>query len=152
MKKPYDYLRNYLYGDAQVMQLATSTLDGRPWVASVYFVVDDALNLYWLSWPERRHSQQLADNPYAAATIVIKPDTPVAGIQVSGRVVLVQDLEIVRGVMDRYVAKYQQGEEFVDRMTAQRNHHQLYMLQADSYQLFDEMVFPATSPVHIKVL
>jgi uncharacterized protein YhbP (UPF0306 family) len=52
------------------MSLATSTLDGRPWVCEVHFSYDDDLNLYWLSKSSRRHSLEIEANPNVAGNIV----------------------------------------------------------------------------------
>ncbi len=57
--------------DTWLMQLAT-VQDGQPWIANVFFVVDAQLNFYWLSYPNRRHSRELAINPKAAIAIAIK--------------------------------------------------------------------------------
>lgn len=49
------------------MQLATAR-DGRPWLCNVWYVMDAQDNIYWISRATRRHSEEIADNPYVAAT------------------------------------------------------------------------------------
>lgn len=139
-------VRMYLQGDTQVMQLAT-VQDGRPWVVTVYFVADDELNVYWLSWPERRHSQDIAANPVLAATVAIKHDQPVIGVQVAGQAEIVRDSETVHKVAALYVAKYGQGEKFVEHFEAGTNRHQLYRMTPQEIQLFDEVNYPSESPL-----
>ena len=51
------------------MSLASSK-DNKPWVCEVHFTEDDELNLYFRSSTNRRHSQEIADNPNVAGNIV----------------------------------------------------------------------------------
>ena len=39
--------------------LATVSSDGNPWNSSVYYVVDENYNLYWASYTESQHSQNI---------------------------------------------------------------------------------------------
>ena len=61
-------IREYL---SQVihMSLATSK-ENKPWVCEVHFSEDDDLNLYFRSSTNRRHSQEIAENPHVAGNIV----------------------------------------------------------------------------------
>lgn len=43
----YQLIKDYLT-EAKLMQLVTS-VDGQPWVCSVWFATDDELNIYWFS-------------------------------------------------------------------------------------------------------
>lgn len=61
-------IREYL---PQVIHLSFATSrDNKPWVCEVHYVYDNDLNLYFRSTPRRRHSQEIADNPYVAGNIV----------------------------------------------------------------------------------
>lgn len=51
------------------MSFATAK-DNKPWVCELHFTFDDALNLYFRSLPTRRHSVELAENPYVSGNIV----------------------------------------------------------------------------------
>lgn len=51
------------------MTLATTGPDGAPQAAAVFYAVDEALNLYFLSSPNSRHSQNLAREPRVAAAV-----------------------------------------------------------------------------------
>lgn len=122
-----------------VMQLATS-VDNNPWISTVYYVADNERNIYWLSLPERRHSQEVIRNPKVAIAIAIKQDLPVIGIQASGTVAIVEDSAIVKTTLASYVKKYDgAGKEFHERFVAGKNKHQLYKLTPDSLVLFDEV-------------
>lgn len=141
-------VKSYLQGDAPTMQLAT-VQSGRPWVATVYFVADDDMNIYWLSWPERRHSQELIGQSDVAAAIVIKVDQPVIGIQLAGQAHEVTDETTVQQVMKLYVAKYNKGHKFYAAYTAGTNHHHMYKLTPSDISLFDELTYPDSSPVKL---
>lgn len=51
------------------LTLASTSPAGRPAAADLYFVTDKTLNLYFVSEPQTRHAQNLADNPQVAGTI-----------------------------------------------------------------------------------
>src|SRR5262245_44004034 len=45
------------------MVLATADRDGAPWVSPVYFAPAGYRELFWVSRPESRHSQNIASRP-----------------------------------------------------------------------------------------
>lgn len=124
-----------------VMQLAT-TANNKPWISTVYYIADEARNIYWLSLPERRHSQEIAAQPQVAVAIAIKHDLPVIGLQAEGEVTIVEDAATVERVLAQYIAKYDgAGKEFHQRFIDGKNKHQLYKLTPRSLVLFDEVHF-----------
>lgn len=127
--------------EGRVMQIATSVKD-IPWVCSVYYVALEGC-IYWLSWPERRHSREIATNAQVAAAIVVKQDLPVIGVQVEGVAEEVADADVVKTVMELYVAKYGSGAKFYDAFIKGENHHRMYRLTPRKIALFDEVNFPA---------
>lgn len=120
----------------KVMQLASSR-DGQPWVCTVYFVVWNE-SFYWLSFPERRHSQELANNQKAAVAIAVQQDVPVVGMQAEGDVHVVTDSSEAEAVLALYVKKYGKGGDFIARLKEGTNRHQLYCLVPRRIMLFDE--------------
>ncbi|MDZ7785572.1 MAG: pyridoxamine 5'-phosphate oxidase family protein [Candidatus Saccharibacteria bacterium] len=122
---------------ASLMQVATSA-ELQPWVCTVYFVADDDFSLYWLSWPERRHSREIAKNDKVAIAIAVKHDQPVIGIQAEGRAEVVRDGKIVEEILPKYVKKYGAGKDFIERFKAGDNEHQLYKFTPSKIVLFDE--------------
>lgn len=126
---------------SSVMQLATSH-DNKPWISTVYYVADTERNIYWLSLPERRHSQEITLNTNVAVAIAIKQDLPVIGIQAEGTVTIVEDAALVESVLATYTAKYDgAGKEFHTRFAEGKNKHQLYKLTPNQLVLFDEVHF-----------
>jgi uncharacterized protein YhbP (UPF0306 family) len=138
--EPLELIRSYLpYG--RVMQVATVNND-QPWICSVYYVEDNDMNLYWLSFPTRRHSLEIAKHNKIATTIPIKHDRPVIGIQAEGAAEAVADKELIAEVMERYVQRHNAGGRFYDRFDAGENQHVLFRFTPVSYVLFDEVTFP----------
>jgi nitroimidazol reductase NimA-like FMN-containing flavoprotein (pyridoxamine 5'-phosphate oxidase superfamily) len=57
------------------MTLATADGSGKPWVSPVFFVPDDAYDLYWVSAKSARHSANVRDNPSVALVVyATEPD------------------------------------------------------------------------------
>lgn len=138
--QPLDLVRHYL-PQGRTMQVAT--VDGdQPWICTVYFVADDELNLYWLSWPTRRHSQEIAKNSKVAIAVPIKTDQPVIGVQAEGTAAEVTSKELVAKIMQRYTAKYNSGHQFYDNFVAGRSQHVLFKFTPSTFVLFDEVNFP----------
>lgn len=143
MQEKMSRLESHIRGlidSAYSLQLATE-YNGQPWVCSVYFVADEKLNIYWLSLPERRHSQELAQNPKAAITMPIKTSLPVIGLGAEGSVAQVTDLETVKNIMELYVQKYKEGSLFYQKFLTSQNKHQMYKFTPSKFVLFDEENF-----------
>lgn len=137
---PLELIRQYL-PKGRMMQVATVSGD-QPWICTVYFVEDDDLNLYWLSLPTRRHSQEIAAHSKVAVAVPIKFDKPVTGIQAEGVAEPVTDKQTIADIMRRYVDRYNSGQQFYDLFVAGQNQHVLYKFTPSKYVLFDEMTFP----------
>lgn len=130
-------INNYLTR-GKVLQVATSR-DGRPWVVNVFFVVDEELNFFWLSLPSRRHSQDIAANPRAAATLAVKQDLPVIGVYAEGAVEVAKDQTEVKKIAEAYSQKYNAAKGFYERFVSGTNQHWVYKLRPDTIKLFDEL-------------
>jgi uncharacterized protein YhbP (UPF0306 family) len=63
-----EIIREYI-GKSIHMSLGTSR-DNKPWVCEVHFVYDQDLNLYFRSLASRRHSEEIAANPFVSGNIV----------------------------------------------------------------------------------
>ena len=122
------------------MQVAT-TRGEQPWLCTVYYVADEQRNLYWLSFPSRRHSQELTENEKVAIAIAIKTDKPVIGVQAEGVAVKVVDVNVVATIMELYNAKYDAGHQFYDNFVNGTNQHVMYKFTPKQYVIFDELNF-----------
>lgn len=144
-----ELIKNYMV-QGKVMQIATVS-GGQPWVCTVYYVEDDQLNLYWLSFPSRRHSQEIAAHNKIAITVPIKLDLPVIGIQAEGTAAVVNDRKTVAEVMKRYVERHHEGHRFYDNFVVGKNLHALYKFSPSRFVLFDEVNLLANSPKELRV-
>lgn len=88
------------------MTLATCQGDS-PWAATVFYA-SDGLKLYFFSAPDARHSQNLAVNPRVAVTIQedYRDWRRIKGIQLEGRVVMVDSIIEKGKAMTVYARKY----------------------------------------------
>jgi len=91
------------------MALATAgDQDGRPQVAPLFFASDEALNLYWVSSPDSRHSANIAGwNDVSAAIYAPTWDwVGIKGVQIAGDAQVVTDDEERRHALRVYSAKF----------------------------------------------
>lgn len=59
-----------LIKNVQLMTIASTTDDGKPWVSPVSFVWDDDYNLYWVSSRESHHSDYIRQRPDVSIVVV----------------------------------------------------------------------------------
>jgi len=136
-----DLIVKYL-DEARIMQVATSIGD-RPWCCTVYYAVDNAHHLYWISTPERLHSQDISKNPYVAGAIVLPHEygKPVRGVQFRGSALQITDPTEINTLSEAYRERYHQPTLAQDIISG-KNPHQLYQIKPELYVLFDEVNFP----------
>ena len=131
--------------EALVMQVATSVND-RPWCCTVYFAVDNAHHLYWISLPDREHSQDISRNPYVGGAIALPAEygKSVRGIQFRGSARQVTDPAEITSLSVAYADRFHVPTLAQDIITG-KNPHQLYQMKPELYVLFDEVNFPSES-------
>lgn len=136
---------------ARLMQVATSKGD-QPWVCTVYFAADDMLNIYWISKPNRRHSEELKNNSKVAGAIVL-PHTPgddVRGIQFQGVAYELSGKDAGEGI-GVYAKRYNMPQERVEKILNGTDGHAVYKIKVDTFVLFDEVNFPDNPRQEYKV-
>jgi uncharacterized protein YhbP (UPF0306 family) len=74
---------NEILQKTYLFTLGTSQ-DNIPWTADLIFVHDDQFNLYWISSPDARHSQDILKNETVSATITLVEEGLGRGIQIQG--------------------------------------------------------------------
>ena len=106
--------------DHSTLALATVNAEGQPEVAPLFYVSDDALNLYWLSSPKSRHSVNLAANQYVAATIhpAVWGWQDIRGIQIEGIATTVETEDEREALLTLYRAKFNLPPELDAQITA----------------------------------
>lgn len=136
---------------AKLMQLATSK-ENQPWVCNVYFAFDDNFNIYWISKPERRHSEEVRNNTKVAGAIVL-PHTPgddVRGIQFQGKAYELSGKDAEDGIKV-YAKRYDMPQERVEKILDGSDGHMIYKIKVDTIVLFDEVNFPKNPRQEYKV-
>lgn len=139
MKQARQLLVQYLSA-ARVMQIASAD-NNVPWICNVYYVVDNQLNIYWLSYPDRKHSRDIAVNPHMALCVAVKQDVPVIGVQAIGTGEVVDRAVLVAKVLPLYIQKYGLGKQFLQNFRRHNNKHMLYRFVPKKFMLFDELNF-----------
>jgi uncharacterized protein YhbP (UPF0306 family) len=100
-------IRTFLESQS-TLALATIDANGNPQIAPLFYVSDDALNLYWLSSADSRHSINLMAREQAAATIY--PEawhwTGIRGLQIEGTAHPITDETTRQDILARYQQKF----------------------------------------------
>jgi uncharacterized protein YhbP (UPF0306 family) len=128
---------------ARLMQVVTAK-NNQPWACSVYFAYDEKFNLYWISTPQRRHSQEIQENEKVAGVIVL-PHTPgdkVRGIQLQGTAKQLTIPEEMQHGMDVYGSRMSMNEERKQKIIQGKDNHVPYQIIPTLIVLFDEVSFP----------
>jgi uncharacterized pyridoxamine 5'-phosphate oxidase family protein len=131
-------IREY-YEECKVMQLAT-VRDGKPWICTVYFTVDEDLNIYWTSAKKRQHSQEIMDDPNVAIAIV-RDDKKKQALQITGKacLVLLDDVERVNKLYgDKFGDKPERLAEVLENTPEGRAY---WMCKPDEIAIWDEVNF-----------
>lgn len=143
MKSIEALLKEYL-PTINVMQLATSA-NNQPWVCTVHYYSDDQFNIYWCSTLERRHSQEIKQNPKVAAAILVHENTPVEkyviGISVEGTAELVGG-QVDEAILNGYAQKHHTSSSFVENVRSGKEPHKFYKLSPSNIVMFNNKDFP----------
>jgi uncharacterized protein YhbP (UPF0306 family) len=138
-----DLVRQYAE-QIKIMQLATSVSD-QPWACTVHYYSDKDLNLYWVSTLERKHSQDIAQNPKVATAILVHENTPeehyVIGISIQGKAELIGE-QVPEQIGQSYIQKLGRDDKFLADIASGKNPHKFYRLTPSKIILFDSKNFP----------
>lgn len=97
--KDKDILLTYL----KSQKLTTlATCGDRPWVATVYYVIDNDLNLYLLTSPKTEHGQNIAQNDQVACNIFDSHQQVTdkkVGIQIQGTASVVNAVQKIKWLL-----------------------------------------------------
>jgi uncharacterized protein len=107
------------------LTLATVDAQGQPMAASLFFVSDAALNVYWVSGAHSRHSVNVAANPRAALAVhgSYWSWMEIAGVQMEGTVAVVPPGAAWQEVWQGYLAKFPFAAEFQAEMSRSNFYH-----------------------------
>jgi len=135
-------IEDYL-NQAKMLQVATAE-DNQPWACTVYFAFDEQLNLYWISKPNRRHSEEIRNNDKVAGVIVLThtPGDKVRGIQFQGVASELSDKDDAVAGMKYYAERFGMKPKRVEAILNGRDGHVCYKITPSLFVLFDEANFP----------
>ncbi|HEV2403360.1 MAG TPA: pyridoxamine 5'-phosphate oxidase family protein [Candidatus Saccharimonadales bacterium] len=131
-------IRDYL-PQIQHMSLGTSK-DNKPWVCEVHYAYDDNLNLYFRSLTSRRHSQEIAANPYVAGNIVKQHPLEVypLGVYFEGQAQLLTTAA-ERQTVFPYIKEQLHQDEAVLEDAKNPEGHQFYKITVDNWYVFGKL-------------
>lgn len=135
-------IRKYL---AQCHMMSLATVNGdKPWIATVYYVMDDDLNLYWASPEDTNHSQHIKNNQNVAIAIPVvhKKSQPVVGIQIEGEANKIDGKDNIEPIASRYAKEYGFSEKWVEKFSSDQTKHKFYKCCPKKFVLFDDIDFP----------
>ena len=106
--------------------------------------MDDDLNLYWISKPERRHSKEVEVNSNISSAVVSPhvPGDPVRGISIEGGAGMIsKDSVEFDSMFSNYSDKFGWSDEVIKEMKSGENTHELYVLRPSSIVPLDTVNF-----------
>jgi uncharacterized protein YhbP (UPF0306 family) len=131
----------------KLMQVATSTTDGLPWLAHCWYASDASLRLIFLSRADRRHSQHIEENAHVAGGIIAIPleglGQKIRGVTFEGTAAMVGD-DALDDAYATYCRRWPQVENMIsvgDLRTGSTG-NRLWCISPTNYVLFDEVNFP----------
>lgn len=125
------------------IQLALATYGDHPWIATMFYGVDDDLTIYFLTAPETIHAQGLYKNPQVSAVIADSPQDPNSkkkGIQLYGTASeLTEKEEIQAGfAIWRKVLKVKDPNYSYEGIQSGKLHYRLYKLIPKKIKYYNE--------------
>lgn len=127
-----EYLPNIIH-----MSLATSK-DNKPWVCEVHYAFDEDLNFYFRSTPARRHSQEIALNPFVAGNIItqhVKGEKP-RGVYFEGKAELLTNVDKHNVAYIEYCKRFGSTKAILDEAVTAEG-HKFYKISVDTFYVFD---------------
>jgi nitroimidazol reductase NimA-like FMN-containing flavoprotein (pyridoxamine 5'-phosphate oxidase superfamily) len=121
--------------------LATADEDGVPWASPVWFAMEDQTELYWVSHPDARHSQNIAARPQIAMVVfdsTVRPGSG-QGVYMTASAAQVADPDAIKrgiAVFSRESVRDGIGEWGVHRVTGEQR-LRLYRASVHQYWILD---------------
>lgn len=126
------YLPNIIH-----MSLATSR-ENKPWICEVHYAFDNMLNLYFRSTPARRHSADIALNPFVAGNMVtqhIQGEKP-RGVYFEGKAEMLKDIDENHQAFLMLSQRFGSTSAILEEAKME-NGHKFYKISVDTFYLFD---------------
>jgi nitroimidazol reductase NimA-like FMN-containing flavoprotein (pyridoxamine 5'-phosphate oxidase superfamily) len=135
-----DIARDILDAGTYVV-LGTADADGVPWASPVWYAMEGYRELYWVSHPDARHSENIAVRPQVAMVVFDSTVTPGAGqaVYMTATAEQVSDpIAVEHGLVVFSRESVRQGEEEWgrDRVTGEAR-LRLYCATVSEYSILD---------------
>ena len=117
------------------LALATTAVDGSPQIAPLFYLADQALNLYWLSSARSLHSRNLERCPSAAIAVYRPAEAwkEICGVQMRGAVAVIAASTERRQIVEAYSERFKLSPLFHARIARSR----LYRFQPEWVRYLD---------------
>ena len=118
------------------LSLAT-TRDNKPWICEVHYAFDDNLNLYFRSLTTRRHSQDIALNPFVAGNIVKQHSLkePPLGVYFEGNAKRLTPDQASRIALKKLQERFGLSNDILEE-SKRSDGHQFYKISVDKFYVF----------------
>jgi uncharacterized protein YhbP (UPF0306 family) len=125
------------------VQFALATNGEHPWIATMFYGVDDDLNIYFLTSPETIHARGLKKNPLVSAVIADspqKPDSKKIGIQLYGNASEIEGEEAIKAGFKIWcnVLKVTDPKYSYEGIKSGDLHYRLYKLVPKKIKYYNE--------------
>ncbi|MBP9670661.1 pyridoxamine 5'-phosphate oxidase family protein [Candidatus Woesebacteria bacterium] len=134
-----DYLSTHI-------QLALATNGDHPWIATMYYGMDDDLNIYFLTSPETIHAKGLKQNSLVSAVIADspqKPDSKKIGIQLYGHASEIEGEEAIKSALKIWcgVLKVTDPKYSYEGIKSGDLHYRIYKLVPKKIKYYNEALW-----------
>lgn len=128
---------------SHLMQVATAN-NNQPWACTLHFAFDKDFNLFWISTPLTRHSQEIYGNEKVAGTIVASqlPGDKSRGIQFEGYAKRLTGPLEMKHAVDVYAKRMKMDPIRKQKILHGEENHVPYQITPTLIVLFDVENFP----------
>ena len=137
--KLLEYLKSH-----KLMSLAT--FSSKPWISTVYYAVDNQMNLYFVSKPQTRHCKDIASNRHVACAIADstqKVTSKKTGVQIQGVATPVNDTEKIKWALKMWNKAHSGVERIInlENMTKGVIKSRVYQIKPKLIKFFNEDLY-----------
>jgi len=122
----------------KTVHMSLATVEGdQPWVCEVHFAYDKDLNLYFISLPTRRHSQEIAANNKVAGNIIDKYELgqPVVGVYFDGSAEMLEAGEDRKIAVDAIKERLKRADDLESELDSPDG-HRIYKIKVKNWYVF----------------
>ncbi len=129
----------------RLMSLATANKNN-PWACTVYFAVDNDLNLYFVSAPAADHCRYLTKNKYVSCSIYDsqqKVNSKKVGLQLRGTVEVISKVSEIRKALELWNKANPGAEEYINYENMQKKviTSKVYKIKPRVIKYFNETLY-----------